>query len=208
MNWLTFALFLPACFALNMVPGPNNLLSMNNARRYGIATACAAGLGRLIAFVGMISLSATGLATLLYASENLFLLIKLAGAEYLFYLAFQLWRAGVAELDEQMLKQHNLAGLMRQEFWLAAGNPKAILIFTAFLPQFIDLNANNVGGQFFVLGSLFIILECVAIVIYALLGSWLRQWFAKPSMKRLFNRACASFLATAGVGLLVAKRSH
>jgi hypothetical protein len=65
MNLTTLLLFIPACFALNMAPGPNNLLSLTNAKRYGVRTACLAGIGRLIAFVGMTTLAATGLATLL-----------------------------------------------------------------------------------------------------------------------------------------------
>ena len=70
-------LFIPACFALNMTPGPNNLLSMNNARCYGFQAALVAGLGRIAAFSGMIALAASGLAVVLYTSETLFFLIKL-----------------------------------------------------------------------------------------------------------------------------------
>lgn len=92
MTLMTILLFVPACFALNMAPGPNNLLSMANAKRYGIRAACFAGLGRLVAFVGMITLAATGLATVLYTSEKLFFAIKVVGGIYLLWLAFQ-WAA-------------------------------------------------------------------------------------------------------------------
>ncbi|WP_226912966.1 LysE family translocator, partial [Halomonas sp. 3D7M] len=86
MNLTTLLFFIPACFALNMAPGPNNLLSLTNAKRYGVRTACLAGIGRLIAFVGMITLAATGLATLLYTSEKIFLVIKVVGGLYLLWL--------------------------------------------------------------------------------------------------------------------------
>lgn len=59
MTLMALLLFILACFALNMAPGPNNLLSMANAKRYGIRAACYAGIGRLVAFVGMITLAAT-----------------------------------------------------------------------------------------------------------------------------------------------------
>jgi threonine/homoserine/homoserine lactone efflux protein len=88
----TLTLFVPACFALNMAPGPNNLLSLSNATRYGFRQACAAGIGRLAASAGMISLASVGLAAMLHASVFLFYGIKLVGAGYLFYLAVQLWR--------------------------------------------------------------------------------------------------------------------
>jgi threonine/homoserine/homoserine lactone efflux protein len=93
MDLTTLALFLPACFALNMAPGPNNLLSVSNATRYGYRTACLAGIGRLLAFAGMIALASAGLAVVLQTSELLFYAIKIVGAAYLFYLALQLWRA-------------------------------------------------------------------------------------------------------------------
>ncbi|MEZ9580465.1 MULTISPECIES: LysE family translocator [unclassified Vibrio] len=160
-------LFIPACFALNMTPGPNNLLSMNNARCYGFQAAFVAGLGRILAFSGMIALAASGLAVVLYTSETLFFLIKL--------------------------------------FALAAGNPKAILIFTAFLPQFVDVSA-NVNTQFFVLGSTFLVLEMLAISIYAAFGLYLRNWFSKPQMAKRFNKECSVFLALSGANLLVIRQ--
>ncbi len=205
MNLTTLLLFIPACFALNMAPGPNNLLSLTNAKRYGVRVACLAGIGRLIAFVGMITLAATGLATLLYTSEKIFLVIKVVGGLYLLWLAYQLWGADTAASDSAEAQHMSLFELARQEFLLAAGNPKAILIFTAFLPQFVE-PSGNVGLQFLVLGVLFLLLEWVAIAGYAYAGSFLNQWFSRPAMRRLFNRGCASLLASAGVGLLLAKK--
>ncbi|PJX14610.1 lysine transporter LysE [Halomonas sp. 141] len=205
MTLMTLLLFIPACFALNMAPGPNNLLSMANAKRYGIRVACYAGLGRLLAFVGMITLAATGLATVLHTSEKVFLAVKIAGGLYLFWLAYQLWNADPAEGDSEALGGKNLLQLARQEFLLAAGNPKAILIFTAFLPQFVD-PAGAVGLQFLILGALFLMLEWVAIAGYAFFGKALRHGFSRPSMRRLFNRVCAGLLGSAGAGLLLARR--
>jgi threonine/homoserine/homoserine lactone efflux protein len=88
---------------------------------------------------------------------------------------------------------------------LAAGNPKAILIFTAFLPQFID-PSQNAGYQFFILGVLFLCLELLAISIYALFGVYLRNWFSKPNMKKLFNRCCALFIGSIGITLLTERK--
>lgn len=144
MNLTTLLFFIPACFALNMAPGPNNLLSLTNAKRYGVRTACLAGIGRLIAFVGMITLAATGLATLLYTSEKIFLVIKVVGGLYLLWLAYQLWGADTTASDSSETQRMSLFELARQEFLLAAGNPKAILIFTAFLPSSWNLAAMSV----------------------------------------------------------------
>ncbi|WP_210449032.1 LysE family translocator [Vibrio crassostreae] len=197
-------LFIPACFALNMTPGPNNLLSMNNARCYGFQAAFIAGLGRILAFSGMIALAASGLAVVLYTSETLFFLIKLFGAMYLLWIAFNLWRSQASPVAD-IERNKNWFGLVKQEFALAAGNPKAILIFTAFLPQFIDVSA-NVNTQFFVLGSTFLVLEMLAISIYATFGLYLRNWFSKPQMAKRFNKACSVFLALSGANLLVSRQ--
>lgn len=123
MDLSSLLLFIPACFALNMAPGPNNLLSLHNASRYGLRTACVAGGGRIVAFSGMIALAAMGLAVVLHTSEYLFLAIKLAGAAYLFYIAWQLWRAPVGEAAVAGDQPHGTWRLVRQEFWMAAGNP-------------------------------------------------------------------------------------
>ncbi|TKE88658.1 LysE family translocator [Vibrio sp. F12] len=197
-------LFIPACFALNMTPGPNNLLSMNNARCYGFQAALVAGLGRILAFSGMIALAASGLAVVLYTSETLFFLIKLFGAMYLLWIAFNLWRSQASPVAD-IERNKNWFGLVKQEFALAAGNPKAILIFTAFLPQFVDVSA-NVNTQFFVLGSTFLVLEMLAISIYAAFGLYLRNWFSKPQMAKRFNKACSVFLALSGANLLVSRQ--
>ncbi|UAB73037.1 LysE family translocator [Vibrio sp. SCSIO 43132] len=205
MDLLQLLLFIPACFALNMTPGPNNLLSLNNARCYGFQTAVIAGLGRIAAFAVMIALAASGLAAVLYASETIFFAIKLVGAAYLLWIAFQLWRSEASPV-QQMDNLKSKAGLAKQEFALAAGNPKAILIFTAFLPQFVD-TSGDINTQFTILGSLFLLLELCAISLYALSGLYLRHWFEKPRMARLFNRGCALFLGVSGGSLLVSKQS-
>lgn len=205
MNLTTLALFIPACLALNMAPGPNNLLSLSNATRYGFARSCAAGGGRLLAFAIMLFITSAGLAALFSASVILFTVIKVLGAGYLFYLAYQLWTSKPMVADGEPLPAKGLLALARQEFLVAAGNPKAILIFTAFLPQFVN-PAEPTGAQFAVLGTLFLLLELVAMATYSWMGIYMRRWFAHAKGQRIFNRSCAGLLAAAGIGLLAARR--
>ncbi len=90
---------------------------------------------------------------------------------------------------------------------MAVGNPKVILIFTAFLPQFIDATAPAMA-QFADLGAWFLLLEWVAIAAYAAIGADLRRLVCRtPAAPVGFNRVCAALLGTAGVGLLAARRS-
>jgi threonine/homoserine/homoserine lactone efflux protein len=205
MNLSTLVLFIPACLALNMAPGPNNLLSLSNATRYGFGRSCAAGCGRLVAFAIMLFMTSVGLAALFNASEMLFMAIKLLGAAYLFYLAWQLWTSKAVHSEGSTLPVKGLAALARQEFLVAAGNPKAILIFTAFLPQFVN-PAEPTGAQFAVLGALFLVLELLAMAVYAWMGIYMRRWFASARGQCIFNRSCAGLLAAAGTGLLAARR--
>ncbi|MBC3962579.1 LysE family translocator [Pseudomonas simiae] len=206
MDVATLALFLPACFALNMAPGPNNLLSVSNSTRYGYRTSCLAGIGRLLAFAGMIALASAGLAVVLQTSELLFYGIKILGAAYLFYLALQLWRANPEAEAQSATARVGLWALARQEFLVAAGNPKAILIFTAFLPQFV-VPGEPVTPQFALLGAMFLVLEWIAISAYAYMGLHMRRWFAEPRGKRIFNRCCAGLLSAAATVLLMARRA-
>jgi threonine/homoserine/homoserine lactone efflux protein len=206
MSLTAWLFFLPACFALNMAPGPNNLLSINVAARYGFGRAFVGGLGRLVSFAAMIALAATGLAVVLRASETFFLAIKLAGAAYLVWLAIQLWRSDAAPVGMTFEGEASLARIAWRECLVAAGNPKAILVFTAFLPQFVDVTKPMIS-QFGVLGASFLVLECIAIALYSLAGMYLGRWLTRAAVRRWFNRCCGAFLGLIGVSFLLVRRS-
>ena len=87
---------------------------------------------------------------------------------------------------------------------MAAGNPKAILIFTAFLPQFVD-PGQPLGAQFAQLGAAFLLLEWLAIALYSYAGLHLGRLLAGQRARRLFNRLRA-LLGSAGLGLLLSRR--
>ena len=207
MELSNILLFLPACFALNLAPGPNNLLSINNATNYGFKSSCIGGLGRLAAFVGMLFLASIGLAVVLHTSEIIFYIIKAVGVVYLIYLAVQLWRAPVGDsINTTKATATNHYQLAKQEFLVAIGNPKAILIFTAFLPQFVN-PTEPAGAQFTILGILFLCLEFIAIMLYAYIGLHMKRFLTQPKSKKIFNRICASLLAFASLGLLLTQRT-
>ncbi|SMG61390.1 LysE family translocator [Paraburkholderia susongensis] len=205
MSVTAWLFFLPACFAINLAPGPNNLLSINVAARHGFMKAFVGGTGRLLAFAMMLMLAATGLAVVLHASEWIFLAIKLAGAAYLIWLAIQLWRSEAPAIDTSQSQDAALARIARQEFLVAAGNPKAILVFTAFLPQFVDV-AQPILPQFAALGASFLVLEWIAIALYSWAGMYLGKWLVRAKIRRWFNRCCGGFLAAIGVSFLLVRR--
>lgn len=208
MSFQNYWLFLPACFALNMAFGPNNVLSLSNGARDGMRYSILAAFGRLLAFAAMIAISGLGLGALLLASETLFTLLKFGGAAYLVWLGIKLFRAspvalaGAADKIQASLETpaDKLRRLARQEFLVAAGNPKAILIFTAFFPQFVDRSAY--AASFVVLGATFLLLELIAIAIYAAIGARLGSFTNAAGRFRWFNRASGALMI--GFGLLLA----
>ncbi len=204
MALTTWLLFVPACFAINMAPGPNNLLSVSNAARFGLAQTLLGGLGRLLAFAVMIIVTALGLGAVLTASELAFHIIKWGGAAYLLYLGIKIWRAPVDAVHFTAPATSALA-LMRQEFLIAADNPKAILTFTAFFPQFIDRNANALP-QFAVMGSTFLLLEVVSISIYAMGGRQIAAIMRTARGMQLINRISGGALCGAGALLATTQR--
>jgi threonine/homoserine/homoserine lactone efflux protein len=205
MSLHAFLLFLPACFALNMAFGPNNLLSLTNGARVGVAPAVLASTGRLAAFAIMIAIAGLGLGALLMASEAVFTAVKWAGAAYLVWLGVKLFRSGtpVVAADGNGQPARPLASLAREEFLVAAGNPKAILIFTAFFPQFVDPAAY--ASSFAILGTTFLVLEVVAITAYSLAGARLRS-LMRGTAFRWFNRVSGGTMVVFGLMLAVTRR--
>ncbi|QFU15046.1 LysE family translocator [Microvirga thermotolerans] len=205
MSWSTFLLFVPACFALNLAFGPNNLLSLTYGLQQGVRTAVLASGGRLVAFALMIALTALGVGAVLAASEAAFTALKWAGAAYLVWLGIRILRAsGPAASAVGAAPRRTLRALSLQEFWTAIGNPKAILIFTAFLPQFVDPQSYWTG--FALAGLIFLVLEAVAVLFYAVLGQRLGAFGRNGRVFGWLNRASGATMIGFGVALLFARR--
>lgn len=174
IDWLTF---IPACFALNLAFGPNNLLALTHGARSGVWFAQRAGLGRLLVFVPMIAASAMGLGVILTTSAMVFTVVKVIGAAYLIWLGITLWRSARAvTIDPGAATSGDLSGALTSEAWVALSNPKAILIFAAFFPQFVDVDAY--WHSFALLGAAFLAMECIAICAYATFGRFASSFAA------------------------------
>ncbi|AUG51909.1 LysE family translocator [Thalassospira marina] len=216
MSFDTWLVFAGAAFALAMAPGPNNLMAMFNGARHGVVASALGGIGRLLAFTLMITVTATGLGVVLAASELAFGIIKWAGAAYLVYLGIKTWRSHVASASDDgavNLPEDDLVfaarprafDLARREFLTAVGNPKAILIFTAFFPQF--LNAQHpYGGQFAIMGVTFLAMEACVLLAYGLVGGQVKGFVRSARHLRILNRVSGGVLIGAGAMLAAARR--
>lgn len=182
-DWL---IFIPSCFALNLAFGPSNLLAMTNGARHGVAFAQQAAVARLIVFIPMIGVSALGLGLVLTASALLFNMVKVIGAAYLIWLGINLWR-GARSIDTPKMsnKADTLGRASRAEAMVAASNPKAILVFVAFFPQFVVLE--NYWQSYAIIGTAFILMEAVAIFAYASAGRFASSFASGklPTMQRI-----------------------
>jgi threonine/homoserine/homoserine lactone efflux protein len=98
----------------------------------------------------------------------------------------------------------SLRKLTLQELWVAAGNPKAILVFTAFFPQFVDPHAYALS--FAVLGATFLGFELIAIVIYSFIGAKLGRYIRNGRTLKWFNRVSGTMMIGFGLALMFARR--
>lgn len=172
-------LFIAASAALAIAPGPDNLYVLAQSALHGHRTGLLITLGLCTGLMVHISAVALGVATLVTTSAVAFTVLKIFGAGYLLYLAWQAFRAGSSGLPEA-------AGAPRGGLaWYARGvimnisNPKVAIFFVAFLPQFADPARGPVALQVVTLGAVFM---ATAMAIFAgiclgagRLGPWLRR---------------------------------
>lgn len=193
-------IFLPACIGMNFFPGPNNLLALVHGVRTDARHATVAGLARLPVMVVMLVLLAAGLEALLALSASAFQWLRVVGAGYLLWMAWQSLNVVVpTRFDLEVRK--TLWLMARSEALVAFTNPKLILIFYAFFPQFID-PVKPVMPQIIVMGGTFILIEIGAIGLYAFGGRWLQHSFEDGQSSRWLSRFTAVAL-TAAAGLIL-----
>ena len=203
LSLIPWALFAPACFALNMSPGPNNMTAFVNGARLPLWAALAASLGRQPAFAILISITAIGLGAALAASGAALWVIKIIGAVYLVYIGWKM----ITSPTGQARSFDGRAGFwpyMKQDFMFAISNPKAIAIFTAFFPQFLQ-EGQPVAEQIAVMGVAFLALEVLAAAIYVGCGRLLRGAVDRVGGFGPLQKGVGGFLIFSGAALIVAK---
>ena len=193
-------IFLPACIGMNFFPGPNNLVALVHGIRTNARRATVAGLARLPVMVVMLVLLAVGLEALLALSAGAFQWLRIIGAGYLLWMAWQAIHVVVTTRFDLEVRK-TLLLMARSEALIAFTNPKLILIFFAFFPQFID-PGKPVVPQVIVMGGTFILIEIAAIGLYAFGGRWLQERFHDGQGSKWLSRFTAVAL-TAAAGLIL-----
>lgn len=195
--WLAFA---AASTALLLIPGPTVLLVLSYAisqgKRVALATAAGVAFGDLIAM----SVSLAGLGALVLASATLFTVLKWIGAAYLIYLGITLFRnASNASLGEaEDVAKISAVKVFGHATAVTALNPKSIVFFMAFVPQFIIVD-NPLISQFMILVATFVGLAGINALAYALLADKLRTKIVRPSVLAWLSRSGGIALILMGV---------
>lgn len=206
--WISFAL---ASATILAVPGPTVMLvvsyALQRGRRSGLATVPGVILGDLTAM----SISLAGAGAILITSATLFTILKLCGAAYLVWLGIKLWRAPVANpLDvdlgtDPVVAERGQWPLFWNSFVVTALNPKGIVFFVAFVPQFVDAGSALLP-QFSILTATFVGLAGLNAAAWALAAGRLKATFRTPSMRRAVNRIGGACLCGAGALTAMARQ--
>jgi len=201
MNWHSWWLFVITGLVLDFTPGPAVLYVLSSALREGSRRSVMAALGILSANAFYFALSALGIGAVLLASPNAFIWVKWLGAAYLLYL-------GVTSLTghrEVLTVSASKASAPLLKLWsggviLQLSNPKAIVFFTAIVPQFVD-PGRPVKMQMAILGITSTVCEFAVLSLYGALAGRAAQWAREPRYALWTNRAAGVLLILAGIGI-------
>ena len=200
-NWAAFA---AASAILLVIPGPTILLVVSYALGQGWRTAMPMAVGVALGDFTAMTLSMLGIGALLAASATVFTLLKWVGAAYLIYLGIKLFRAGGA-LDARPRTDSVSAIRMAGHAWLVTAlNPKSITFFVAFLPQFLDREA-DFWTQMAVFEATFLTLAFINAFGYELVAARARDVFRSPRAIGLFNRTGGTLLVGAGIATVAVR---
>lgn len=203
MNLDTALLYFVAALGLSLTPGPNSLLVLTHGALHGHRRTLATVAGGALGFALLIGLSMAGIGALLQASAHALTVLKWIGGAYLVWLGIQIWRSPPLQLSlDGAPTDAALPTMFRQGLITAASNPKGLLFFGAFLPQFID-PTRDLGVQFALMAGLFIAIECVVEFTLA----WMAQR-VRPALQRAgkaFNHTCGGLFVAIGVALPMTK---
>ncbi|MBO0804511.1 MAG: LysE family translocator [Nocardiopsaceae bacterium] len=193
-----WAAFVPSAIAMAATPGANQLLALRNGLRHGPVRAIGATLGRFTAFALMVAAVAGGVGALLVASQLAFSVLKWGGVAYLTWLGIRTiltaGRAGQTGAhapvpDGEPGRKAPLRRLARQEFVVAAANPKALILFTVFLPQFVTAGGRqHIAEPILIVGAAYIAVEFCCACGYATLGGRLGLNGIRESARRWLDR--------------------
>lgn len=194
MDLGTWLLYSAAALGLSLTPGPNGLLALTHGALYGLKKTTFTIAGGALGFVLVIALSLFGIGALLAASAQLLIVLKWVGGAYLIWLGIQVWRSpAIGSTPKATGPLVTGTTVFRQGLLAAVTNPKGILFFVAFLPQFL-VTDSPLLIQFAIMTVTFVGIEIVTETVIAL-GSEKIQPFLAQFGTRVNQTFGAVFIA-------------
>jgi len=204
---LAFAL---AGVILAITPGPDMALQLSRAINYGRAHGLACAAGAMTGVLVHTTLAALGISVLIVAAPALFLALKIVGAVYLIWLA---WQAIVHGGGLRLAAAAKKAPTLRQSYMTGVGinllNPKVVLFFVTFLPQFVDAHDPAASGKLFFLGAEFIVISIPLAVLTVYAAEWIAAAFKRTKwVEKALNWSFAGIFTAFAATILTAQARH
>ena len=199
MDLNTWLIYLLAAIGLSLSPGPNGLLALTHGALHGRRKALYTIFGGASGFIAVVACSMLGIGALLQTSLVWLTVMKWVGGAYLVWLGIQVWRSPPIGIELRGSAEPRAGWSLFQQGALSAlTNPKALLFFTAFLPQFID-PARSLFVQFVIMAGTFAVLEIATEMFIANMAHRISPWLRRVG--RRFNQACGGVFIAIGVAL-------
>ena len=202
MSLQLYLAFIAACVGLALLPGPIVTLVIANGLRHGTRAALTNIAGVQAALLIVIGILAVGLSTLMATMGYWFDWVRFAGAAYLVWLGIKLIRSPVTGVEADAPPPPR-GGFFLQGFLVALSNPKLLVFFGAFIPQFVDMNQDHFS-QVALLGLTFMVIAGLTDGAYALLAGRVRTFFS-AQRTRLMSRVSGGFMIGGGVWLALTR---
>ncbi|WGS21989.1 MULTISPECIES: LysE family translocator [unclassified Bradyrhizobium] len=203
MSLQAYLAFVAACIALALLPGPIVTMVIANGLRYGTRAALTNVLGAQVGLAIVIGTVAVGLTSLMATMGYWFDWVRFAGAAYLVWLGVKLIRAPVEGISTDETPPPPRGGFFLQGFLVLLSNPKVLVFFGAFIPQFMDMSKPHIP-QVALLGVTFMVTAVMTDGAYALLAGRARKFFSKERT-RLMSRISGGFMIGGGIWLALTR---
>lgn len=207
MDWTLYSVFLVAGLAVAVAPGPTVLQIFAQSLTRDIRRPVSLIAGSLLANALMVSATVWGISAVILASQTAFDFLRWLGSAYLVYLGVHYWRQrGLPVSTTAPPAKKAYRALFLQAALTSLTNPKGLVFYIAFLPQFVAPGADP-KFQLAVLGGSYILLCVLADLAYVLAGRTLAHLLATPGAVRLVKRLTGTLLIGAGLSLLRYERA-
>lgn len=203
----TFSAFFLASTLLAIAPGPDNVFVLTQSALHGKLSGLVVVFGLCTGLLVHTAAVTFGVAVIFQASTLAFTLLKIIGAGYLVYLAWQIVRATPEQIRMQSDQQKCLGTLYRRGIIMNVTNPKVSIFFLAFLPQFADPGRGPISLQMVALGGIFITATILVFGAMALIGGALGEWLNRSERaQRVMNWTAGTIFVGLALKLVTAER--